>query len=189
MSSKLVITGPMDATSPRDIGENVFFDNLPHDYQVYLLYYPGANSNEELSQSLRNLGDITGGNLFVNMGKLNDPNFRKIAKLFNIKNYPVIIITAIDKLASPTQGFQTAYVKIESKTLLTDTDLTIECVQKVFNLFMEGKIAEAINQAAESKAEAIISRVKAVIISVVNFLKEADITISLTEGKFELKHG
>jgi hypothetical protein len=38
------------------------------DYPVYLLYYPGNNINEDLEASLQHFGEITGKNLFVNIG-------------------------------------------------------------------------------------------------------------------------
>ncbi|KAF5428645.1 hypothetical protein C5S39_10980, partial [Candidatus Methanophagaceae archaeon] len=89
------------------VGENVFFDDLPSDCKVFALYYPAAVPNEDLENALRNLGNITGKNLFVNIGRLDDPNYDEIVDKFKIRNSPVIIVTAIDKLASPPTEFST----------------------------------------------------------------------------------
>ncbi len=123
----------------KDIGENVFFSNLPSDYEVYLLYYPGPNSNKELMDKLRDLGNITGKNLFVNIAKLNDPNYKKIVNTFEIKTFPTVILTAVDKFASLPIDHSTAYVKIDNKKLLGSPDLTAECIYKIYNLFIRGK--------------------------------------------------
>ena len=71
------------------MGDNVFLANLPTDYKVFLFYYPSVIANEDLENGLRKLGDMTGKNLFVNFGLLNDPNYSIIQKTFQIKSFPV----------------------------------------------------------------------------------------------------
>ena len=189
MSYQLVLKIVDEKT--KEVGENVFFDNLPSDYKVYMLYYPRAMPNEDLESALRNLGNITGKNLFVNIGRLNDPNYEKIAKKFNIENLPVIIVTAIAKLASPSTEFSTVYVKIEDRRLLNSPNLAIECVQTLFNLFIQEKISEALSQHKKYKRDALISHLKDIITNALKgiweFIKERDINVCLLEGKFELK--
>ena len=99
MPYKLVLSETSYETT-KDIGENVFIDNMNDDCKVYLFYYPGAMPNTELESKLRNLGGITGKNLFVNIGRLNDPKYYRIKNIFGIKDFPVIILTAIDGLAA-----------------------------------------------------------------------------------------
>ena len=183
MPYQLVLSELIDKET-RKVGENVFFDNLPSDYEVFIFYYPGAMPNEELESKLRNLGDITGKNLFVNLGRLNDPKYKKIRNKYQIKNLPVIIVTAIDKLASPPTEFSTAYVKIDSKRLLKSPNYAIECVQTVFNLFIGGEISKALRQPNRSYLKAIIADA---LKGMKKFLDERDITVSLMEGKFELR--
>lgn len=168
----------------KEVGENIFLENLPSDYEVYLLYYPGGIPNEDLEHKLRKLGDSTGKNLLINIGRLNDPNYRKIANKFNIKNLPIIIVTAIDKLASSPTQFSTAYAKIDSKRLLNSPDLAIECVQKLFNLFIEGKISEAMSQVDTDKRNVLINNV---LNGIWEIIGGRDISISLFDGKFEIK--
>jgi tetratricopeptide (TPR) repeat protein len=63
------------------VGDNIFFENLPHDYKVYVLCYPGTDMNEELRNKLTSLGEQSGKNLLVNFAKLNDPNYAPALKL------------------------------------------------------------------------------------------------------------
>ena len=178
----------------KDVGENIFLDNLPLEYKVYLFYYPGSMPNENLEERLKGFGKITGKNLFVNIGRLNDPQYGKIKNKFQIRNFPVIILTAIDELASLNDGnscYSTAYVRLDNKELFESVESTIECVEILFNLFIDGEITEALNQANNAQHDAIVYSIKKKIINVLNtmgkFLSDRDISVSLFEGKFELK--
>jgi hypothetical protein len=188
MPYRLVLSEPVVGEKTRDVGENVFFSDLPSDYQVYVLYYPGTSLNKDLANKLRNLGKIAGKNLFVNMAKLDDPNYRMIVNRFGIRTFPTIIITAIDRLASPPTEYSTAYVKIDNKGLLNSPDLAFECVQKMFNLFIDGKIAEAVR---EQNRDLLMSRIRGILGNalkgLLGYLKEWDISFSFIQGKLELK--
>ena len=183
MPYQLVLSELKDEKT-RDVGENVFFDNLPSDSEVYLLYYPGDMPNEVLESKLRKLGNDTGKNLFVNIGRLNDPKYKKIAKKFDIRELPVIIVTANSKLASHPAEFETAYVKLDSKRLLKSPDLAIDCVQKLFNLFIQEKISEALRQPGEYNRKALITYLNGII---TNVLKGIEFSISIIEGKLGVK--
>ena len=183
MPYQLVLSELIDEVT-RDVGENVFFDNLPSDYKVFIFYYPAPMPNEDLESALRNLGNIAGKNLFVNIGWLNDDKYDTITKLFDIKNFPVIIVTAIDKLASPPTEFSTAFVKIENKRLLNSTNLAIECVQTVFNLFIQGKISEAMSRVKRYERGALTSHL---LKGMRKFLDERDIIFGIGAFRFELK--
>jgi hypothetical protein len=68
-----VLTEPKGERT-KDVGENVFLDDLSYSYKVYLFYYPSALPNEVLEDRLRRIGEMTGRNLFVNIGRLDDPH-------------------------------------------------------------------------------------------------------------------
>ena len=176
----------------KDVGENVFLDNLPSDYQVYLFCYSGVMPVENLENNLRKFGQVTGKNLFVQIGRLNDPNYKQIAKKFSIKSFPVLIMTAIDQLASSPIDSFTAYVRIDNQTLLDRPDLTLQCIEKLFNLFISGKISEAMAQFKQEQRAAILARLKDIAYNALKgiggFLKELDISWSVAEGKLEIKH-
>ncbi len=190
MSSQLVLSDSNDTTQ-KDIGENIFLANLPSNYNVYLFYYPGAMGNEELETNLRQLGDLTGENLFVNIGKLNDPNYNKIAQAFEIKKLPVIVVTATSDLASPPSSQLNSYIKIDNPKLLTSSDKIMELLQKLFNLYVSGDIAEALKEIKKDDRKMFFEKVSKVVSDALkgvwSFFDERDIKISILEGKFELK--
>jgi hypothetical protein len=184
---QLVLSEPTGKKA-KVVGENVFLNNLPVTSRVYLLYYSGAVVNRDLESRLRKFGKDTGTNLFVNIGKLNDPNYRKIVTKFAIKSLPVIIITGIDELASAKTEPSTAYVKLDSKNLLNSPDSLMDCVQKVFNLYIEGKVSKAMSQGGRTEFLSNLKRIVMIPLrGIKGFLEERDITVSLITGTFSLK--
>jgi hypothetical protein len=176
----------------RDIGENIFFDNLPFDYQVYLFYYPGAMPDDVLEDKLKKLGELTGKNLLVNIGRLNDPNFDKMASAFEITQLPVLIMTANRQLAAirHNNGPISAYVRIDSKDFIKSPRV-LECVEKLFAMFLTGKIVEALSEAKADRRADIISRIRHVILdglkALAKYISDKDISVSILEGKFEIR--
>jgi len=195
MSYQLVfVQRPVEGEKTKDVGENVFLVDLPADYKVYAFYYPGDMGNEVLEERLRTLGHSTGKNLFVNIGQLNDPQFDKIVERFDIKKFPVIVVTAIDALASPAGEYLTAYARLDSEHLLNSPDRATKCVQELFNLFLKGNIREAMSHARwQQRKELLIilgNFIAGALKPVGDLIFKRDISISLLEGKFELKkHG
>ncbi len=187
MAYQLILSEPMEERA-KNVGENVLLDNLSLDYKVYLFYYPGALPNDDLEKELRALGAASGKNLFVNIGKLDDPDYDKIAARFGIRNLPVVVVTGVAALASPPFEPTTLYVKLDSKALLNSPDSTIQCVETLFNLFMAGKVVEA---AKQSKRDQLLAVVKEIILTplkgIVSFISERDIVVSVMKGTLELK--
>jgi hypothetical protein len=175
----------------KEVGENVFLDNIPDSYKVYLFYYSGAMRDEALEQGLRDLGESAGKNLFVNIGKLNDPNYDQVANRFEITTFPVIVITAVSDLASLANEYLSAYARLDSKHLLNSPDKTVQCAQEVFNLFLQGKVGAALANAKSRQrielAKWLGGLVTSVVKPVLKFIDERDISFSVAEGKFELK--
>ena len=203
MPYELVLTEPEPASVGPTRGDapavgaargftRVFVKDLPDDYKVFLLYFRAAMPNRPLEDGLTQLGDNTGKNLLVNLGSAADPNYDLIVGRLNITQFPVIIMTAVPDLASPAGAQWTAYAKLDSKELFKSPERTVECAEKLFNLFMQRKIVEAISQAKWTERSAMASAVLRVIgdglKAVGGFLKDRDISVSVLEGKFELKH-
>lgn len=192
LSYRLILANSADRGT-KDVGENVFLNNLASDYELYLFYYPGELSNKDLENKLRSLGNDAGKNLLVNIGRVNDPHFPKIARTFGIRDFPVVVVTAREQLASLDTGsnFSTAYVRIDNKNLLGSVEPMIESIQRVFVLFLAGKISDALRRARDDQRRAVASHVKGTVISVLGgirgFLSDKDITVSLFEGKFEVR--
>jgi hypothetical protein len=190
MSYRLILT-ERPREGERMVGENVFLDDLPADCKVFLFYYPGQLRNKGLEQRLRELGNITGKNLFVNIGGLNDPRLGEIEKRFAIRKNPVVVVTAIDTLASPADEYLTAYARLDSKHLLDSPDRTIECVQELFNLFIQGKVSKAISRAKWQQRTELLAQIgnffSDALKGIGDFIAETDISFSFVEGKLELK--
>ena len=190
MSYRLVLT-EKPAVEAKVVGENVFFDDLPPSCKVYLFYYAGAMRNIPLEEGLRNLGEMTGQNLFVNIGRLDDPKFDEISRRFEIGTFPVVVITAVSDLASLVNEYLSAYARIDSKHLTASPEKTVQCAQEVFNLFLRGKVAAALGNAKSTQRKELLKwlggLVTGVLKPILKFIEERDITFSLVEGKFELK--
>jgi hypothetical protein len=192
MSYDLVLrTQRQTDPTARDFGEDVFLDGLSTDYKVYLFYYPGALIDDAMEDKLKELGRLCAKNLFVNIGRFKDPQFSKIVSQFEIKNFPVIVVTAVSDLASPPDGSLSVYVRLDSKHLLSSPDATYKCLQTVLSLFLQGKVSEAVAhakwtqraEAAMAIAPFIVNAMKAV----AGFIADHDISVSIAQGKFELK--
>lgn len=190
MPYKLILSEAVEERT-RAVGENVFFDDLSPDYKVFMFYYPSAMPNQDLEAKLRNLGEMTGSNLFVNIGRYDDPNYDKIVNKFNIKKTPVIIVTGVDELASAPGIFSTAYVRIDNKSLLESSERLLECLQKLFHLFIAGKVAEAMSEYKKDKLNLFASRFMEILKhgfqEIWQFIDRRDISFSWIEGKLELK--
>jgi len=186
MGYQLVLTELIEEKKGvRAVGENVFLDNLPSDSEVYLLFYPGVMPpDKELENKLRTLWEGAAKNHFVNIGRLNDPNFRKTVNKFDIKYFPVIIVTANCKFASHPIGFEIVYVRLDSKKLLKNPDLAVDCFQKLFLLFIKEKISEVLKQPGIYDRKAIIVRLNGF---VANVLKGVEFSIALLGSKLEVK--
>jgi hypothetical protein len=184
-----------DSTSTRDVGENIFFDDLDLLYEVYLFYYPGTMPDPVLEGLLRNLGKDAGRNLFVNIGRINDPKYKQIVKIFEIRTRPVVIMTANETLSSIADDNSksiTAYARIDSKKLFASPEKTAEVVDELHNLFISGRVAEALSAAKGAQRESALLHLKNEVLrsirGVVGSLDEIEIGFSYLDGiKFRIK--
>jgi hypothetical protein len=195
MSYNLILAEqPDDQTrSGRAVGEeNAVLRNLTNEFKVYAFYYPSAVTDDALEHRLRELGQRTGKNLYINIGGLGDEDYNTVTQLFRIDSLPVIVITALDSLASPPGEYLTAFVRLDSRNLLNSPDDTIQCIEQIFNLFLQGNVAKAIAQAKTSERMALLSHLGTWFLqafrSMGNFIAKSEITIDVLNGKFEIKH-
>jgi hypothetical protein len=185
MSYQLVLT---ESVKTKDIGENVFFDNLPTHYKVFILIYPGVNADKQLVEKLLEFGEQTGNNCFVNIAKLNDPSYNKVRKLFRIMTFPTIIVTARSELSSLQSENITAFVRIDNKSLFKSTEATLACIEKMFNLFIDEKISEALKTKNRDQIFAEVRELfKYALKGLSGYLKEWDISFSFVTGTLVLK--
>jgi hypothetical protein len=179
------------ARNEKNVGDNVFVADLPRKYPCYAFYYPGPMPDPTLEEALRGLGNQTGQNLLVNIGRLNDPAYPKIASLFDITRTPAIVLTAIAPLAAPEGADLNVYVRIDSTSLLASTERTMRCVAEVTTLFLRGAVTEAIKAGKWRQRSELLrivgTCVRSGLQSIWNLLSERDISVSVFEGRFELK--
>jgi hypothetical protein len=194
MPFELVLTEnePEDSGAAKGVGSR-FFTDLPQEYKVFLLYYRAAMPDRDLEDQLVELGKNAGKNLFVNLGSTKDPNFAMISRRFFApsQSFPVVIMTAVHDLASPLNEYVTAFVRLDSKQLLSSPEKTVQCAEKLFNLFIQGDVAKAISSAKWTERAALAGAVFNVLgnalKAVGGFMASRDISVSVLEGKFELK--
>ena len=193
VSSSRSITNTISQLENPKLEESSLFDKLQFDYQVFVLYYAGDYPNEDLENQLGLLANRSSKNLFVNIGRINDTTFKMVRDPFGITQFPVIIVTATSDLASIKSGKNdvTTFVRIDDKNLLQNSNLTIQYVEKVYNLFISGKVPEALQEAKLKKYTTLSSLTKRNITNsvekVTKFFSDLDISISFFDGTFEIR--
>jgi hypothetical protein len=191
LSNQLILYGPekKKQKSAKAVGEKILFNDLPADSKVYLLYYPPfTNRNMDLESKLREFGNDTAKNLFVNIGTLGDPSFILLAPMFGgFNDLPVVIITGNPEVASRPAEFKTAFVKFEGKAL-NSPDLAIESMEKVCLLFLQGRFAEALRQPGKYNRKALLSSLRTVISNGLKGLKGIEFDVELLGVKFGVKY-
>jgi hypothetical protein len=190
MPFELLATGP-ESTGGKDSGDNILLSNLSADYRVYAFYYPGQPADEEFEAKLRVLGDAAGKNLLVNIGRYNDPEFDRIVALFGITKYPVIVMTAVAPLAASLDENMTAYARLDSDYLLNSHERTLNCVESLFNLFLQGKVADAVSKAKWAQRAGFLRALGGVIgaglSKIAGLVFDRDIALEFVGVKLELK--
>jgi len=179
-----------DQSVKRGAGEHVFLSNLPKRAKVFVFYYQGSFDAEQVEDGLRELGQRSGDNLFVNIGSLVDPDYRRAVQRFEIGPLPAIVVTAISPLAATPNG-KTAYVRLDSRALFADPARLVQTVEELFNLFLAGRVAAAITVAATrvstSYFKSVVEQMWAVLQPAINWVASRDLTIALLGAKIEVK--
>jgi hypothetical protein len=178
-----------DAELTKAYGDNIFVANLSADYPVYIFYYPSEMPSQQLEQGLRSLGARTGNNLFVNVGGLSDPNFNKITRAFDIKSFPAVVITAVASLAALESENGSAYIRLDKKTLSADN--AIDVIEQMYLFFLRGQISEAIKSYKLRTRINLIKKLRDFVVkqlkSLGRYIESRDISVSVIQGKFEIK--
>jgi hypothetical protein len=79
---------------------------------------------------LRALGQKTGDNLFVNIGTLADPDYEHAVERYNIKQLPVVVVTAVAPLAATPQG-DTTFVRLDGEALFAKPEELVKTVEEL----------------------------------------------------------
>ena len=145
----------------------------------------------DFEKSLRTLGERTGENLFVNIGRLNDPQFDKLVRKFEITSFPALVMTAVaDLAAAPDDELMSAYVRLDGR-VMAKPDRAIKLVEELYLLFLRKDIAQAIKKASRKSkielARTIGKHILAMLAKVGTYLAERDFSVSILQGRFEVK--
>jgi hypothetical protein len=172
------------------VGENVFLANLSAEFPVYAFYYPSEMPDLDFEELLRKLGERTGNNFFINIGRLDDPQFDKIVRKFDITSFPSLILTAVADLAAPENDLMNAYVRLDGR-LIAEPKRAIKFVEDLYLLFLRGEIAQAIKRTNRRNKTELTRAVGQYILTALSkvgtFAAERDISVSILQGRFELK--
>jgi len=159
--------------------------DVPDNCNVYLFYFPGHERYEALEKELTRWGEETGNNLFVGFWGLDDPNYNFLTKQFKLSDMPAIVMTGNSSIASIESSgrWNTAYLRIDSEHLLSNTEGAMDCLERSYNLFNRELIAEALKQAhkADNMARflSILWKLRDALGPVGEFLDRRDIEVGL----------
>ena len=159
----------IDKHGVRGFVENIFLDNLDSDYKIYLFYIPGPNAGQydQFQKKLNEYGQKSGKNLLINTLYGDDPQFNKIIGRFDIKKYPVVIITGVDAIVSfktETQQNSTIFVKIDNTHFFEKTERALSALSEIYTYFLNNNVKNAIKEAKKSERSAVLSYIKRVLV-------------------------
>jgi hypothetical protein len=190
MTNRLILNMAEDGQA-KDVGENVFLDDLSVSYKVFAFFYPSAMPDDALEDALRQFGDNTGSNLLVNIGRFSDPSYDRIVKSFAITKYPVLVVTGAPEAASAEGLMSSAFVRVDNGRVLKSPESAVELLQKLFTCFLQGEISQALAESKQASRKELLHAATKVVANALKglgaFLDSHDFSVSLVNGTFEMK--
>ncbi len=162
---------------------------VPSDSEVYIFYIPGITTLPELSNTLISWGKTTGKNAFVGLLSGDAPDYKTIVSYFNVKKSPAVVISAAPAFASDSEkAATTAYARIDNLRLLSNQAEITECIEEIYNLFIQSKVKEAISTAKKEgfkeNLKFYLGKLKDDAGKAINeFFKTHDVNIDVFKGK------
>jgi hypothetical protein len=99
-------------------------------------------------------------------------------------------MTAVGELAAADHDLLSTYVKLDGK-LLASPDRAIKLIEELYLLFLKGDVAKAIRKAGHQNfaefARTVGRFVLAALTQVGAYIADHDFTVSLVQGRFEVK--
>ena len=178
---------PRGAGRVRAVEQKVMIDNLPQKFKTYLFYFPGPNRTvyADTESSLIQFALDAGGNLLASVILNDHLQFELFSRLFEVKNFPTIVITANSKLASIKSGKvrSTLFSILENKRLLKNPEKTLDSVGKMFNLFLRKDVRGAQKQSKKDQRFATLSHARDVFVGA---LGKIEVTVSVFKGLLDI---
>ncbi len=158
---------------------------IPEDCDVYVFYVPGMIKYEDLKKALLDYGKDAGKTIFVGAWSLAAEEYKQVIKTFKIKGSPAVIISAKSLFSTnPEDKTDVAFARIDNSDLLNDLTKASTCITETINLYLQGKVREAIINAKLDGYKTTWDRYfKSIKASVSNFLKDHSITFDVLKGQ------
>jgi hypothetical protein len=190
-SESLATSDGQRSVREKAVGDNIFLANLPTSPKVFAFFYPGSDDTSKVEERLRTLGQKTGDNLFINFGTLTDPDYDQAVECFGIGPLPVIVVTAVAPLAATPTG-KTVFVRLDGKSLIERPDVLVRTVEELFNLFLAGKLLQAVMVGSAQQGKAAVAaaagRVSALIQPVTEWAKDIQgFTLEIAGFKIDVR--
>jgi hypothetical protein len=170
---------PLEVAAPLELASDV-----PDDCNVYVFYLPGMKTYDDLVEELKKYGKDAGKNIFVGIWSLGATSYSSLLTAFKIKDSPAVVVTGNPKLSTDGKTpAETVFATISNKNLLNDTEKAGDVINRTCNLFMEGKVKEALSSARKDGFKATLDYyLKKLYSGIVQFLKDVPITWNYANG-------
>lgn len=187
--NSLIFTPEQSATADKPLPKMVvspltLATDVPEDCGVYVFYIPGMTSYDDLVKELENYGKEAGKNIFVGIWSLGATPYSQMLKDFNIRKSPAVVISAKPEWSTdgktPTK---TAFATISDPHLLNDAKKAGDIINETCNLFMEGKVKEALSSARkEGWKDSLVYYLRKLYSGLIDFLKQVPVKFDLKDG-------
>jgi len=170
-----------------------FLASVP-ECRVHLLYFPGAQDNPVLIERLKKMAIDADINLYVGLMSIGQPDYVSYSQKFKLCGLPALIMTGSSEIASvkDTPDWATAFIRLDNKRLIQNTDNAMNCLEDCFNLFLRGEVKVALERAVEAKKAATfehyLKKAKLAGKEISKGIKERDWTLDIFRGTIESKY-
>lgn len=158
--------------------------DVPDDCDVYVFYIPGMTSYDDLKKALTDYGKAAGKNIFVGLWELSAKPYKEILTYFKIKKSPAVIVSGPPKWSTDGQApTQTAFARIDNPKVLNDLKTATDCISQTCNLFMQGKVKQALSSARKDQFKASLEYyLKKLGSGVIQVLQKFSISFDIAKG-------
>ena len=160
-------------------------EQIPEDCDVYVFYVPGMLKYEDLKKALLEYGKDAGKTIFVGVWLLASKKYKEVIKTFKIKDSPAVIVSAKSMFSTnPKDKTDVAYARIDNHDILNDLNKASTCITETINLFLQGKVKDAVINAKLDGYKATWDHYfKDIKEAVSKFLKDHSITFDILKGQ------
>ncbi len=160
-------------------------EQVPPDCDVYAFYVPGMLKFEDLEKALLDYGKDAGKTIFVGKWAKDSPIYKGVINAFEIKGGPVVVVTAKSIFsANPQDKTEIAFAKIDNQNLFADLPRASNCITETINLYLQGKVKEAmINAKLDGYGASWYKYFKGLKGDIAGFLKDHSVTFDVLKGQ------